>query len=111
MFTEEEISKARPYRELFKGYGTLRTASGAELEKAITDIASNQAENAHQETTAVIRSLAILSLQNQKHIDKVEARNEDYTKRIVRMTKWTIALAVVSIICSVVQIVVALRKY
>lgn len=54
------------------------------------------------------RILIVNAVKNQRHIDEIESRNTEYTKRIIKMTRWTIGLATVSIICSVVQIGVAI---
>lgn len=77
--TEEEVEK------LFKGNRVLNTPD-KELDEALTLLSNRTSIDSHW----IVRALVINMIKNQRHVDKIERRNQFYTIIIIILTLVTI---------------------
>ncbi len=90
--TEQELEK------LFKDNKVLN-ASDKLLNEALTILSNRTSADNHW----IVRALVINTIKSQRHIDKIEIRNEIYTRIIILLT-------IVSIIASIISIVIAISS-
>ncbi|KKR16433.1 MAG: hypothetical protein A3D82_01715 [Candidatus Levybacteria bacterium RIFCSPHIGHO2_02_FULL_40_29] len=88
--TEQELEK------LFKDNNVLN-ASDKLLNEALIILSNRTSVDNHW----IVRALVINTIKSQRHIDKIERRNEIYTKIIILLT-------IISIITSIISILIAI---
>ncbi len=75
-------------------------ASDSNLDAALYELSTGHVANDMVRHREVIRAITINSIKQQRHIDKIENRNQKLTYLIIALTGVSIILSIVSFVCN-----------
>jgi hypothetical protein len=75
-------------------------ASDNNLDDALYELSTGRVSNDMVRHREVIRAITINSIKQQRHIDKIENRNQKLTYIIIALTGVSIILSIVSFVCN-----------
>ncbi len=81
--------------ELFRN-GEVFNATDEELDNALNELSSGHVANDMVRHREIIRGITINTIKSQRHIDRIEARNQKLTWAIIALTTVSIILSVLT---------------
>jgi len=87
----------RKQDELFE-QGSVFDASDEEIKNALNELSTGSVPNDTVRHRQIIRGITINTIINQRHIDKIESRNQKLTRLIIVLTAVSIILSILTFI-------------